>query len=105
MIGPSKPTQQCLQSPYLRRHSGPYIDTRDELTPALHGSKSLVRVVLILHTSQTGAGIHMDPALKNNAGPWMDTSILVGWFLEMLGDRATSEVSSVFQELRPAPET
>ena len=35
----------------------------------------------------------------------MDTSILVGWFLEMLGDRATSEVSSVFQELRPAPET
>ena len=69
MIGPSKPTQQCLQSPYLRRHSGPYIDTRDELTPALHGSKSLVRVVLILHTSPTGAGIHMDPALKTTQGP------------------------------------
>ena len=37
----------------------------------------------------------------------MDTSILVGWFLEMLGDRAATseEMSSVFHELRPAPET
>ena len=56
--------------------------------------------VLILHTSPTGAGIHMDPSPENNTGPG-----LVGWLLEMLGDRANSEASSAFQELRPAPET